>query len=287
MGVLGLSCGQARITALARTPLNNSPAAKKTRRFTPYRPLMRPPPGSYDPALDASGRASNRGITDLKQDIGYDKSGAPTGTQSKRAYDDWLLAQNRVNYQTGNTLGDILRQRGYEGQDYGTATGNLQRNYTNLANQQLQSANAAGVLHPGLDQHQAALRAGNQGLEQGTLDTAHSRAVTGFDIGAQRTSEAHDQSIADLGLGYQRGTEDRQQQLSRAQRENTFYQGDLSQSRRYESKGRFNPPAKPKGEHVVGKFAYRDTGHGLTVSKDGTVRTRNQLKRFLTRHNLR
>lgn len=262
----------------------------RRRGFTPWRPPRNPPPGSFDPALDQGARAATRGLQDLNQDIGYDPvTGAPTGTESIRAQDDYFLAGNRINQQQGYTLADILRNQTRSGEDYGTATQNLGRNYANLASSQRQAANAAGVLNTtGWDQQAQATRAGNQALEQGTLNTALARQLQDYGTQTDRANTLYDQQRGDLGLGYQRGTEDRQTDLSRAGRENNFFQQDTNESKVYQSRAAgYVPPTRPANEHHLGNITWRTLGHGRTVSADGTVRTQSQLANLLRRRGLR
>src|SRR5688572_7192595 len=42
---------------------------KKGKGFTPFQAPSRPPPGTYDPSLDAAERAAGRGYGDLQQDL--------------------------------------------------------------------------------------------------------------------------------------------------------------------------------------------------------------------------
>jgi hypothetical protein len=258
--------------------------------FTPWRPPKNPPVGTYDPALDQGRRAAGRGLQDLTQDIGYDPvTGAPTGTQSTRALHDYLLAGNRIDQTQSTTLADILRNQTRSGEDYGTATQNLGRQYANLASSQRQAANAAGVLNTsGWDSQAAGKRGANQALEQGVLDTANRRQTEDFGTARDQTNVLADQQRGDLGLGYQRGTEDRQTELTRATRENDFYGADTRESAWYQARAAgYVPPTRPANEHHVGNVTWRDLGHGRTVSADGTVRSQSDLRRLLRQRGLR
>jgi hypothetical protein len=206
---------------------------KNTRAYTPYaqKAITRPPPGTYDPSLDAQQRQATRGLSDYKSDFTRDYGTPGQGVPSGRVWNDYQIALANLN------LG-----RTRETQDFGTATGNLQRNYGILRQNQLQAGNQAGLLGGGYIAQATKAREANQTREQGLLTQAHTRA--GEDFG---------KSQAALGLTYTRATTDASTALSRAIRENTAFGTDLSQARWYESKGKFNPPnpgKRPANERV-------------------------------------
>lgn len=262
---------------------------KKARGFVPFQPVRNPPTGTYDPQLDQGARAGTRGLQDLQQDIGYDPvTGAPTGTHSTRALNDYLLGGNRIDQQQGYTLADILRNQTRSTEDYGTATANVQRQYQRQGVAQSQAANAAGVLNSGWTGEAAAKRAANQALDQQGLDTTHQRQVQDYATQTDRSNTGFDQQRGDLGLNYQRQGEDWQTTLNRATRENQFLGQDTNESKWFQATrySGYVPPTMPAGEHHYGRFAYRDLGGGRSVSADGTVRTRSQLQSFLRRRRL-
>jgi hypothetical protein len=214
-----------------------STAMRRSRRnprgYTPYsqRAITRPPAGTYDPALDAQQRQATRGLADYKLDFTRDYGTPGQGVPSGRVWNDYQIALANLN------LGQTR-----ETQDFGTATGNLARNYGILRQNQLQSGNQAGLLGGGYIAQATKAREGNQTRELGLLTQAHTRA--GEDFG---------KSKAALGLTYTRATTDAATALSRAIRENTAFGTDLSQARWYESKGKFNPPnvgKRPKNERA-------------------------------------
>lgn len=246
--------------------------------FTPFRPPTRPPQGYYDPAIDAGVRAAGRGLGDLSQDTERDNA---------RGLTDYVTGQNRIDYNTGNSLADLLRGSQRENADYGTASGNLDRSYVNLRSSQQQNANAAGVLDSGWAAAARAKRDANQARDQSVLDTSHGRAVEDYGTNVTRTNNAADMQRGDLTLGYQRGGEDRQTNLTRATRENELFGADSNEAAWYGARAAgYVPPTKPANEHTVGNVTYRDLGHGQTVSADGTRRTRAQLRRLLARRGL-
>lgn len=218
--------------------------------------LRKPPPGTYDIGLDQSLRASQRGLSDLIGDIAPidlterqkllgKKSKAPAGTMALRDYFDFKLAG-----------GENARQRGYLNRDYTTGVGRenlgfqqsmedllaqrqtLQRNYGQLANQQRQGFQAAGLAEGGASAQAAAKRAANLAVETKPIDVAQ-----------QRTGIAHQQSLEDMltqqqrgtadlnsqlgqvNLTYGRGVQDRASQLERARREARKYGEDIAQTK--------------------------------------------------------
>jgi hypothetical protein len=266
-GRVGLSERQAKIRAVAKP--------KKRRGFTPFRAPTSPPPGTYDPTLDASVRASGRGLNDLNQDTERDNS---------RSLTDYVTGQNRIDQNTGYSLADLLRGSTRETADYGTQTAGLQRQFQNLASSQADQANAAGVSSSGWAAQAARKRQANEALAQQGLDTAHSRSLEDSGINVGRTNTGADQQRADLTLGYQRGGEDRQTTATRATRENQFYASDVGDSKWFQAaQVGYVPPSKPANEHQVGNVTYRTLGGNRTVSADGTVRTRSQLQALLRR----
>jgi hypothetical protein len=251
----------------------NSAANRRKRKFKGFKPPTAPPPSTYDPVLDQQLRAAQRGYGDLQQDTERDQT---------RATNDYSIAQNRTNEQSGYSLADILRNTGRESQDYQTATGNLNRQYTQLASSQGQAANAAGLLGGGFAQQAAQKRAANQQIDQTQLDTTHQRAMDDYATQAQRTGTATQENLGDLGLNYQRGNEDRNTTQSRSGRELGFYSNDVAQSRFYQARANgYIPPTRPAGEHSQNGVVYRDLGNGHFLLPSGQIVNKNSLARRL------
>src|SRR3954466_9226666 len=70
------------------------------RGFKPFVPPTKPPPGWYDPSLDAQQRAAQRGLGDLEQD---------TEKSQTRATSDFNLGNQRIDQSFGRTFSDRLR----------------------------------------------------------------------------------------------------------------------------------------------------------------------------------
>jgi hypothetical protein len=256
---------------LPRKPKNVTP-------WTPFQPPTRPPAGYYDPAIDAQQGAATSGLQDLQAD---------TGTAGTRTQDDFYIAQQQQGQQRDWGLADILQARRRGTEDYATANQNLDRRYKNQADSQLQAGNQAG-LAGGYQAQAARKRAENRGIDQTQLDQAQSRFQQDSATSEQRLNTGSDSVLAQLALGYQRGSEDRTTQLSRAQRENTFFGQDLADQRFYQAAGAgYVPPERPAGEGhrtVNGqRFDYRDLGNGRVALPSGETLTRAQLRARLER----
>lgn len=157
-------------------------------------PLTLPPPpvGTYDPAIDYNASAANRGFTQT----GNDAQTAFEQGQQNYGLDLGDLTQGR-DY----TLGDLLTGHTREGEDYTRATGDLTRQYGILGHQQAQGAAKQGVTSEGLLAQSQAVRAANQGRDQGVLDTQHARAGEDYTTNVGRTNTAFDQGKTRLDLG--------------------------------------------------------------------------------------
>lgn len=197
--------------------------------FGPFHPYQAPnvPAGYYDPALDAQRQAASRGLDYTSQDIG--------------------LAGSRAQQDYGTQTADISRSRGYETADYQHNVDMLTRQFQQLGRQQGERARQYGVTSGGLALLSAAKRQENQGIAQGQLDTAHTRAQTGFDL-----------AQTGLDTGYNRGVADRGTQLGRARSEDTFYGTDVNaqklyqaQQLNYEAPTRGEPGGIPRNEQII------------------------------------
>lgn len=189
--------------------------------FTPFKPQTSPPPGWYDPALDASQRASQRGLFDFMADA---------GTANLRQKNDYNLALEQLG---------LSRSRGAE--DYGRQVAGLDRSYSNLATGQAQTARAAGASSGGLAQA-LRKRAANKAFDKAPIDTNFSRFNA--DLATRQ---------AGLALSYQRQSADRNlRDVPRAQREATAFGLDTNTQRWFQSKqAGYEPPVKPSNERSV------------------------------------
>jgi hypothetical protein len=248
--------------------------------FSPFAAPERPPPGTYDPSIDAQVRASGRGLGDLQQD---------TGIANQRGQDDFLTGQGelqraldrrladagtertRHHSDFEQLLGDIGTARTREGEDYGTSLANLGRRYDQLGTSQAERATAAGFV-PGGGALQQALekRMANQAIDRQPIDTSHTRAGQDFAEREANARNLENRDVADysslvgsggqdgrlqedfqsqLGLGLSRGNEDRANTLARAGRENDQFGLDASAQRWFQAtQAGYDPPGRPANQ---------------------------------------
>jgi hypothetical protein len=215
--------------------------------FTPYKPPS-PPTGSYDPALDAQLRASQRGLGDVRAD---------TATANLRGLNDFTTASAGIDRDKARGYADIDRQ-----------LGDLSRSYQQLARRQAEGARAAGVLSGGIALQAAAKRLENERLDQRPLWTAKTRL--GEDAALAQAA---------LKLDYDRGLEDRTTALTRAEREGTAFGLDTDEVKGFQAtQSGWKPKGRPKNQGVNKKgvpykevrqngFIYRIDQNGKVLSK--------------------
>lgn len=259
------------------------------------------PAGTYDPNLDASARAADRGLLYGTQDAERDKERLSTSyvagkdsadTQQKYSLADLLSGKNRgeADLLTGKnrSLADLLTASTREGQDYGRLSGDLARNYAELGAGQTATASKGAFVDTGSIAAAGAQRAENQGRDQGVLDLSHSRFGedntrdtgrvnedynTGFGrmeedygTGVERANKAHDDTVGELGRQLQYGTDDLATSLQRSGFENNFFHQDTDAAKMYQAttSGLYTPPEKPSNEFSDSKGPYRlVVAHGL------------------------
>jgi hypothetical protein len=228
--------------------------AKKKKTTVP----IAPPPGSYDPNLDAAARASKRGLGYVRDDTTTQRVRNTTdlatalqqiGTQRGYNQEDYGTATGAENTGYDRSLADLLQGRTREGEDYQTNLQNLSRQYQQLGDVQAQAANKAGVLSGGASAQAARKRTANQAIDKAPIDTAHQRFLADSTTDQTRLGEDHQTRLGGLltqfkrsgdaldfqqgqtGLTYQRAGEDLTTQLGRAKDENTFFQQDTAAAR--------------------------------------------------------
>jgi hypothetical protein len=257
-----------------RTPVNNSKKARTGRQFTPWAAVTAPPPGTYDPALDAQLGQAGRGYLDLRQDIERD-----TG----RREDDYLRGRNDLTRQFGESQFDLNRARQYQGEDYGRGVAGLERSYLRLGDAQRQQGNAAGVGGGYLAQARRK-RAENMAWDRQPLDTQNARALEGFATSEQRLGEGRDRGLGELALGQQRYGEDSQTQLTRGAREFEEFGQDIGAGRFYQAAGTgWAPPPKPANEGTRFGVTYQRNPDGRATLANGRVVSAAGLRNILAR----
>lgn len=187
-------------------------------------------PGMYDPNLDFTGQT--QGLS-FRQQFGQNTDPSDVATYNPGS--DYNLGGSRTHegvfggpgryvdpvtgqstdYSTPGALAELLHtrdttlQRG--GEDYNTATQNLQRNYRNLGVSQGERARAQGVSHGGALAQALRKRTENQGRDQSGLDTSWRRLSDDtnyqYDTGRGRVLSGASQQQGDLDRGLGQATE--------------------------------------------------------------------------------
>lgn len=224
------------------------PTIKRTRRpvaSVPGRQAPRgtaptsPPPGSYDPAIDAQVGAAGRGLADLLSDYVRDW-GEPGTALAGRQGQDYRLSQSELGRRlaegladlnlgsdraledlrlgSGRSLNDLMRDRTRGGEDYGESIAALGRRYQRLGDAQRQGTIAKGVQRGGALAQALQKRAANQAIDRKPIDT-------GFQRFSADSSTAEQRLIENRGLAERRIGENRALGTGRL---NQGYQFDLS-----------------------------------------------------------
>lgn len=140
--------------------------------FLPFKAPANPPPGSYDPQIDAQVRAAGRGLGDTQADVGRDR---------QRMTDDAGIRIGDLTQQRDRTLADTLR--GYQQQGV----------------RQGASAQEQGVARGGTLQAALAARTENQGRDTTRLGEDFKRSVDGVNLGVERGNTDFDQTLTRAG----------------------------------------------------------------------------------------
>lgn len=218
--------------------------------------MLSPPPGTYDPAIDAQVGQANRGLGDVLSSYIRDY-GEPGTALGGRAGEDYATGkagvQRNLDYgladigrSSGRSLADLLTSRGRAGEDYKTNVEGLHRNFAQLGAAQTQTARAAGVQRGGALQQALAKRTANEAIARQPIDTGFARFGQDSQLAQGRLGEdqatATDRlktgaqtDFAALDRGLLRGTEDAAFQLGTAGRENTQFGLDANAQRLYQA----------------------------------------------------
>jgi hypothetical protein len=244
----------------ATPPMGFSPNVGGFGKFTPE---TDPPPGTYDPSIDAQVRAGQRGYGDLQQD---------TDIANQRGEDDFLLGSGELQKQLQRQLADAATSRTNQHADYETGIADLIRGYTRQGVSQAEHANAAGVVGTGGALQQALeKRTANLAHDRAPLDTNEQRRSLEYDLytGPQgRYQQDYGEKLGQLGLSVSRPNEDRANALTRAGRENDQLGLDASAQRWFQAtQGGYDPPARPASQQGSLTNPYK-----LVTTKRGTRR---------------
>ena len=209
----------------------------------------RPPAGSYDPILNAQARASKRGLGDLTRD---------TEQQRERGLEDYNSQTGLLSTGRDRTLADILTGETRAGEDKNRALADLDLQYDRLATRQAEGARVSGVTSQGLLNKSASVRDANETRDQQPILTSFNRAMQDFGTARTRTGEDFNTRSGLLNTDYQRTYGqfgDLTTQLTRAGRENTFFQQDINEQKAYQAAqtGWKAPKPKRKPTATIGR----------------------------------
>jgi hypothetical protein len=234
-------------------PKNALQVAQQQRAFTPFVPDKSPAPGFYDTALDAAGRAAQRGFDYHVGDL------EDAGARSKEQY-GWQVQGLERTRDRG--LADLLREKTREGQDYSQHTADLGQSYQRLGTQQVGNAEQAGVAGGGTLAAALRARTANQGHDQGLLDQSHARFGENYAKAVSRIGEDYGAdplgALGAAGVQYGYGVDDRGKDLQQSGIENVNYQSDIN-DQRWQQAGQmgYQAPERPANEFGQGADAYR------------------------------
>ena len=228
-------------------------------------PPTSPPPGSYDPAIDAQVGQTNRGLGDYLSDHIRD-FGEPGTALGGRTGEDYTLGKAGIERGAGRSLVDLLTGRTRAQEDYGQSIAGLDRSFAQQGAAQTQTARAAGVQRGGALAQAMAKRNENKAIARQPIDTGFARFNQDSSQAETRLNEDKGLALGDLDRGFLRGTDDAGIALARAQRENTQFGLDANAQRFYQANlplgGAPAPAAKPRTSKVK-RRPTRGTNRGV------------------------
>jgi hypothetical protein len=214
-------------------------AGQKKRGFQPFSTPTSPPPGFYDPALDAQLGNANRGLQYHLDDL---------TTAGERAGSQLGIDTESVNRNQARSLADLMTEATRAQQDHQAALDELGRRFTRLGQGQAQAASAAGLAGGAL-QAAAQARAQNQAIAQQPIDTAFQRTNENIGTQRQRVNEDAGLSLADLQRQFGYGAADRSTDETRSQIENTNFGQDIGAEKFFQAgQAGYVLPSAPSNE---------------------------------------
>lgn len=258
----------ARITPF--TQVGGPGPRRRPRPFTPFAPPDRPPPGTYDPGLDAAERGAQRGYLDTLQDTEAAGQRADSGyaidqqgVESSRDRGRFDIGQRRdrgiadSDRQRSRSLSDLLLSRSRAGEDFASTIEGIGRGYKRQGQGQAQQSEAQGVAQGGTLKAALAARKENEGIDRAPVergfqrfsadsqrtegrvnedtDLYQSRLRDDSGLADSRLTEDSDSQLGRLALALQYGEDDRQVGLGRAGRELGEFEADTGATRFYQA----------------------------------------------------
>jgi hypothetical protein len=237
--------------------------------------LGRPPPGSYDPDIDAQERAAQRGYGNTIEDLGRAR---------ERASTDFGLGETEISRQYGENLSDLIKQRTEGTADYHTNLQSIARNFSQLGNVQAQRGRQAG-LGGGFAAQAQRKRAANEAITRAPVDLGFQRFMEGSQLAERRLGEAKQRETGQLGLGQIRGSEDLSVTGERAGTELNAYIQDAAAARQAQYGGPLatamvGQSKKPWGPKPSAATAFaRSQARGRAGANRATARARARARK--------
>jgi hypothetical protein len=258
--------------ALGKGRAASAPARKSPAKlgYTPPE-FQGPPPGSFDPGLEAQVRASERGLLDLikKTQEEQHRQGIDVGqkkrvelrelqrrlgdVQRSRGYavSDNAYQQQQLGINFTRDLQDLgtARQRGQ--QDYERTLSDLQHRYSTAAQTQQERSVQAGTDEAGTAGAAAAVRAGNLVHERAPLDLSHQRAGQSLDLQEQRDRQNFGTASGRLAEGLARQQTAFGLEAGRSQQDTHTSLHALSLAAQRATTDRYNKLSQAKREQAI------------------------------------
>lgn len=217
-----------RANALARKGQQNrrksGPAKPQRRVNLPNLPEFHgPPPGTFDPGLEAQVRAAERGLYDLIDKTRREGRRESRDTREARqllerkvrqgradiarskgyAIEDTGLKRQQYGIDFARDIEDLAIARQHGEEDYNKALTDMQHRYARIGAEQAQGSVARGTDTAGVEQASAAVRGANEAYDRGGLDTSHQRALSALGLDERRTNEDYGRRLGllDTDLG--------------------------------------------------------------------------------------
>lgn len=180
--------------------------------------LAGPPPGTFDPGLEAQVRSSQRGLLDLiektrleghrqHQDVsqkkrelrrGYTQGEGDIRRNRGYAVGDEQYAEGQLNTSFARDIEDLGRAKQQGGEAYERALTDMQHRYAAEAVGQQSHGIQQGTDEAGSNAASAAVRAANQGHDTSELDREHRERAEAIARSEGRATEDHATQLAHL-----------------------------------------------------------------------------------------
>lgn len=232
-----------------------------TRHPSAQRPLLNVPWGSYDPSIDAQLRASQRGLSDMREDTrtadrwaktdfsqrladigrGWQRNRADLARDVRRGRQDIGTRFQREGQKIRFRRQDLRRDASRGREDLAQRMAAVGRQFSQLASSQREAQNASGTLQGGAAAAAAEKRAENQQIAEQPIRTAEARLNEDLATSLGRLQVSENQLRTDTGRALGRLNQDRNRNLIRGRQD---VRRDRRLSRRDFGRGGFDRQRK-------------------------------------------